>query len=196
MERDELVRMYFNLGFSHKEILYFLAAKHQIIVSERHLRRILMSLFLYRRKHSDIVDVATFILDKLRTSSQLHGYRWMHSHCVANGLKVSRNHVCLLQRILDPDAVNQRRRRRLQRRRYRGVGPNFTWHIDSYDKLKPYGICIKGCIDGFSRKMIWLEAYHTSNDHHLIAGYFMKAVLNESGCPRRIRADRGTENGT
>lgn len=195
MERDELVRLYFDLGFSQKEILYYLAAKHRIIVSERHLRRILKSLSLYRRKHSDIVDVAIYIMEKLHTSSQLHGYRWMHSYCVAHGLRVSKNDVRLLLRILDPNAVNQRRRRRLQRRRYRGVGPNFTWHIDSYDKLKPYGICINGCIDGFSRKMIWLEAYHTSSNPHLIAGYFMKAVLNEAGCPRRVRADRGTENG-
>ena len=27
-------------------------------------------------------------------------------------------------------------------------GPNFLWHCDGYDKLKPYGLCIHGCIDG------------------------------------------------
>ena len=27
-------------------------------------------------------------------------------------------------------------------------GPNFTWHVDGYDKLTPYGITIHGCIDG------------------------------------------------
>ena len=27
-------------------------------------------------------------------------------------------------------------------------GPNFIWHMDGYDKLKPYGITIHGCIDG------------------------------------------------
>ena len=102
----------------------------------------------------------------------------------------------LLLGILDPNGVDQRRRRRLQRRQYRGIGPNFTWHMDSYDKLKPYGICINGCIDGFSRKVIWLQAHHTSSNPRVIAGYFMKAVLNAEGCPRRVRADRGNENGT
>jgi hypothetical protein len=35
-------------------------------------------------------------------------------------------------------------------------GPNFAWHADGYDKLKPYGFPIHGCIDGFSRRLIWL----------------------------------------
>ena len=26
--------------------------------------------------------------------------------------------------------------------------PNFIWHCDGYDKLKPFGIAIHGCIDG------------------------------------------------
>ena len=194
-DRDKLVRLYFDLGFSQKEILYYLVSKHRLLLSHRHLKRILKRLSLYRRHTSDILDVAVFILDKLQSSSQLHGYRWMHAECIDNGLKVSRDKVRLLLHILHPDGVNQRRRRRLQRRQYRGIGPNFTWHLDCYDKLKPYGICISGCIDGFSRKIIWLKAYHTSSDPRVIAGYFTKAVLKSEGCPRRVRADRGTENG-
>ena len=26
--------------------------------------------------------------------------------------------------------------------------PNEVWHCDGYDKLKPYGFAIQGCIDG------------------------------------------------
>ena len=26
--------------------------------------------------------------------------------------------------------------------------PNFVWHLDGYDKLKPYGFAIHACIDG------------------------------------------------
>ena len=40
-ERDELVRLYFHLGFSHREILYYLISKHDILLSHRHLKRIL-----------------------------------------------------------------------------------------------------------------------------------------------------------
>ncbi|XP_062605262.1 uncharacterized protein LOC134267055 [Saccostrea cucullata] len=43
--------------------------------------------------------------------------------------------------------------------------------------------------------MIWLEAYKTNSKPALIAGYFIKAVESRTGCPKRIRADLGTENG-
>ena len=192
--RDRLVALYFNLGLNQKEILSHLAVKYRIVCSLRHLKRILRRMYLYRRKHSDIVDVALFILDHLQGSGQLYGYRWMHQKCLEHGLRVSRDTVRLLLSILDPRGVETRRRRRLQRRRYHGVGPNFTWHVDSYDKLKPYGICINGCIDGFSRSIIWLQAYHTSSNPRVIAGYFIKSVVSKVGCPRRVRADWGTEN--
>uniref|UniRef100_W5MTV9 Integrase catalytic domain-containing protein n=1 Tax=Lepisosteus oculatus TaxID=7918 RepID=W5MTV9_LEPOC len=77
---------------------------------------------------------------------------------------------------------------------YYSRGPNNVWHIDGYDKLKPYGICINGCIDGFLRKMIWLEAYKTNNDPLIIAGYFIDAVYKNNGLPQRVRLDHGTEN--
>ena len=34
--------------------------------------------------------------------------------------------------------------------------PKFIWHID--------GLCINGCICGFSCKIIWLNVYQTNND--------------------------------
>ena len=27
-------------------------------------------------------------------------------------------------------------------------GPNFIWHVDGYDKLSHFNLCIHGCIDG------------------------------------------------
>ena len=66
--------------------------------------------------------------------------------------------------------------------------------MDGYDKLKPFGIGINGCIDGFSRRLIWLEAYKTNNDPRVIAGYFIDAVIKAEGCPERLRVDLGTEN--
>ena len=43
--------------------------------------------------------------------------------------------------------------------------PKFIWHID--------GLCINGCICGFSRKIIWLNVYQTNNDPKIIGGYFL-----------------------
>ena len=40
---------------------------------------------------------------------------------------------------VDPQASMSRQARRLHRRRYISPGPNTCWHVDGYDKLKPYG---------------------------------------------------------
>ena len=64
-------------------------------------------------------------------------------------------------RILCPYDVNQRRKRRLHRRAYIAPGPRFACHIDRYDKLKKFAI--HGCIDGYSRKLLWLEVGPTNN---------------------------------
>lgn len=87
-----------------------------------------------------------------------------------------------------------RKRKRLKRREYQSKGPNYMWHVDGYDKLKPYGLCINGCVDGFSRKIVWLEVYCTNNDPRIMTGYFLHKVEDIGGCPRFVRGDYGTEN--
>ena len=126
----------------------------------------------------------------------LHGYRWMYYKCTEAGLLVRKEHIRLILKHLDPAGVEFRQQHRLFRRSYSSRGPNYVWHMDSYDKLKPFGIAINGCIDGFSRYILWLNAYNTNNDPRVIAGYFVEYIRHCGGCPTLIRADYGTENGT
>ncbi|KAJ8311881.1 hypothetical protein KUTeg_010568 [Tegillarca granosa] len=46
-------------------------------------------------------------------------------------------------KLLDPKGMQNRQRKRLKRRQYSYPGLNFVWHMDSYDKLKPFGGCPK-----------------------------------------------------
>ena len=62
-----------------------------------------------------------------------------------------------LMREFYPDGCEQRRSRALQRRRYSSPRPNHTWHVDGYDKLKPVGFPVHCCIDGWSRRIMWLK---------------------------------------
>lgn len=195
-ELEHLVEFYFKLGFKQTEILESLAHIHGMLISRRTLKRVLSKAGLFRRKHySDILDIALHLVQQIEMSGQLHGYKLMHLKCIQDGLIVNQNTVRLLLQILDPDGVSLRKRNRLRRRMYANPGPDFLWHIDGYDKIKPYGICINGCIDGFSRHMIWLEAYKTNSNPAIIGSYFMQAVQSKMGCPKRLRVDFGTENG-
>lgn len=192
----ELAEKYFRNGHMTNEILHLLVDSHGLNLSKRTLERILCKKGLWRRKNkTDVVEVAEFIEQQLDTSGQYHGYRWMHQKCRLNNIVTDRETVQILMRLLDSEGVDLRSRNRLRRRVYHSRGPNYVWHIDGYDKIKPFGIAISGCIDGFSSKILWLEAYKTNNDPKIIAGYFVDAVVNAGGCPARVRLDMGTENG-
>lgn len=103
--------------------------------------------------------------------------------------------VASILRRLNPEAVSCRARRVLLRRSYFSAGPNHVWHIDGYDKLKPYGFSIHGCIDGFSRKLLWLNCSTTNNDPKVILHHFLCTVKDIGGCPVILRSDCGTETG-
>ena len=57
-------------------------------------------------------------------------------------VRVPRDWV-LHMREIDPEGVHRRKAHMLVRRRYYARGPNYVWHVDGYDKLKPYGLCIR-----------------------------------------------------
>ena len=194
-DRDPLISMYFNLGMSYREIIFMLTNAHGIELSERHLKRILALNNFRRRTYTNLADVVQFIEQQLQGSGQLHGYRIMHAKCRQNGLRVRKEDVRVILKCLDPTGVTARTARRLIRRSYFAQGPNYVWHVDGYDKLKPFGLCISGCIDGYFRKIMWLNVYNTNNDPKLVGGYFIETVMECGGFPRKVRADRGTENG-
>ena len=73
-------------------------------------------------------------------------------------------------------------------------GPNFVWNIDGYDKLKPYGFCVHGALDGFSGRLIWLEVGPINNNPEVITKCYLDAVKQVGGLPRKVRSDDGTEN--
>lgn len=193
---EQFIEFYFKLGLKYKDIKSVLDRRHGFRISERHLERKLSARGHVRRKaYSHLAVLVEFISNQLQYSGQLHGYRWMYAKCREYGLRVRKESVRLVLKELDPRGVSLRQAGRLRRRNYFSKGPNFIWHLDSYDKQKPYGICVNGCIDGFSRKVIWLNAYTTSSDPKVIGGYYIEAVHRLGGCPRVVRGDLGTENG-
>lgn len=137
----------------------------------------------------------TFQIVCVVQTAQHVGYRTLwHTLRSSYGLCIGQNSLRQYLRCRDPASVDLRSRRRLHRRTYISRGPNDCWHLDGYDKLKRYGIAVSGCIDGFSRRVIWLRCSCSNNKPEIIAHYYLEAVQSLMLCPRRLRSDRGSEN--
>lgn len=107
-------------------------------------------------------------------------------------INVPRQLVESLLREVDPRGVEHRESHCLQCRTYVSPGPNFCWHMDGYNKLKPFGFSIHSCVDGFSRRILWLEMQQSNKNPQCVASYFVKHVKAAHGCPVRVHTDQGT----
>lgn len=187
----------FQLQYNYKEICIMLLALYAINLSERTLRRIVKCMNLRRKNivESSIGSVLAALLIEINSCGFNLGYRSLRRRLRKNyGFQVKQVTVLYLLRIIDPHGVEARKRYRLNRRRYNVAGPNYLWHIDGYDRLKPFGMAINGCVDGFSRKIIYLRVSTTNNKPQVIAHYFLQAVKEFKCIPSMIRTDMGTEN--
>lgn len=195
--RENIITAYFNSGMAYSTILHFLAIYHNIHLSIRQLNRILRGMGLYRRgNRSSLNDVITFIQAQLAGSVSCQGYRTVHQLMRDGGFNVNRESVRMVLLELDPEGVAGRTRRRLRRRVYHNPGPNQVWHLDGYDKLKPYGLAIHGAIDGYSRKILWLRVGKSNNNPRIVCSYFYDNVKDAGHTASLIRTDRGSENVT
>ncbi|XP_028390702.1 uncharacterized protein LOC114515612 [Dendronephthya gigantea] len=197
-DETELITSYFQQGFTNHEILEFLKL-HGIEFSLSTLKRRLRILGLRRRVPAEEQltqeEIECIVEIELAGSKCNVGYRKMWKHISTKyGITVRRDVIrkCLVK--LDPQGVQSRAKKRLRRRAYSSRGPNHIWHIDGHDKLKPFGFNIHGCIDGFSRRLIWLEVGPTNKNPQVIGKYYLDAVLQIGGVPQRMRSDDGTEN--
>ena len=177
-DRDSYVVQYFKLGFGYAEILGFLSVTHGISLSLRQLKRILSKKGLKKREIAhDPRDIIAAIEQEVVRSGGSLGYRQMQLRLRLDyGILVDRDTVRRSLLLLDPEGVNRRSRQKLRRRQYFSRGPNYIWHLGGYDKLKPFGFCIHGAIDGFSRRILWLQVGTTNNNPRVIASYFHECI--------------------
>jgi hypothetical protein len=53
--------------------------------------------------------------------------------------------------------------------------------------LKPFGFAISGCIDGYSRRIMWLEVGPSNSNPHYIAKYYLDCVEKTGGLYKTVR---------
>ena len=113
---------------------------------------------------------------------------------------VSKEDVRKAIKEIDHKGVDTRRRKVIHRRVYKFLGPGsvqIPWsktYLDGNDKLKRWGLCIHGCVDGFNCKILWLAVSSTNNGHLVIGNCFLKCIKKTKIVPVLLRMDNGREN--
>ena len=122
-------------------------------IADRHLQRLLRKKGLFRRYNLTSTNSVILAVQKiLRGSSANFGYRAVHQKLRMEGVTTSHETVRLIIKSLDPKGNKSRTGHRLKRRKFISPGPNYTWHIDGYHKLKPFRFPIHAAIDRYSLK--------------------------------------------
>ena len=101
----------------------------------------------------------------------------MHQRLCANYIFVDRETVAVALKSLNLEEVSFRQAHQFHKQKYRVEGPNQLRHIDGNDKLKLFGFSIHECIDGYSRKVLWLEVCSSNKNTCIVAKFYMDAVI-------------------
>ena len=91
-------------------------------------------------RQNQVADVRKRIEKIVSGPGSAGGYRSVIWHTLQlEILRVPRIIIQHLLREIDPEGVSARKAQRLKRRVYSHLSPNYSWHLDGYDKFKPWG---------------------------------------------------------
>jgi hypothetical protein len=135
-----VITKYFKKGFEYSAIVEMLEKEHGVTMSIRTLKSRLNGYGLKGRNVVYDKDIVKQCIDELLNGPGcMGGYRSIWHTLQLEGIQVPRDVVEGIVRELDPEGCEERKAKQLKRRRFVSPGPNYSWHADGYDKLKPYG---------------------------------------------------------
>ena len=101
-------------------------------------------------------------------------------------MNVSQGFVTQIMKDLNPVGVDTRRGRALRHCLYYGKSPNRVWHLDSYDKLKPFAFENKRYIDGDSRCILWLNILRSNKGPKEVCNIFVNYLTVTKRVPETV----------
>ena len=120
------------------------------------------------------------------------GEKVMQGHLISRSIHVQRAKIRETIREVDPEGLEARRRRALQRREYSVPCPLYLCHVDGNHKLIRYRIVIHVGIDGYSRTIVFIDA-NDNNRATTVERLFLHATQSY-GYLINVRSDLGGEN--
>lgn len=114
-------------------------------------------------------DVDSLVIHVLRQHPR-SGYRAVVACLRSEGVRITYQRIRDSLLRVDPTRRLPTGIRQLPNRiRYFVPSPNSVWHFDGHHKLIRWGFIIHGAIDGFSRRIMWLEC-RTNNHSETVLG--------------------------
>ncbi|XP_019859042.1 PREDICTED: uncharacterized protein LOC109587245 [Amphimedon queenslandica] len=137
-------------------------------------------------------DELDLITRSIQSSFPMCGNSTMQGHLLSRGIRVQQIRVRESLRRIHPHSSFTCRLLTIQQHQYKVKAPRSLYHIDGNHELIRWRMIIHGCIDGYSRRIIYLHC-SDNNRAETVLTLFTEGV-RRYGLPDRVRADRGGEN--
>lgn len=189
--QQEMLEDLLELGFSKQRISKLLGVSRWTIqrrVQEYGLHNV--------TSFSDLSDaeIDGIILDYINRHGRTTGQVLLMGYFHSRGIHVQRSRVRASITRVDPRNVALRWGAAVYRRHYHVPWANSLWHLDGHHSLIRWGLVVHGCIDGLSRRIIFLHC-SGNNLASTVLDLFLNAIERVGGVwPSRIRVDYGVEN--
>ena len=184
--KKELLEHLYETGLSWSGIARLLQVSRSTIT-----RRV--TEFGIESKYSNMSDAdLDRVIREILTLTTNAGETYVRGSLESRGIHVQRWRLRERLTVVDPVGRQLRKRFAIQRRSYNVPGANHLWHIDSNHKLIHWRFVIHGCIDSFSRKIIYLKCENNNKADTVLT--FFEDGARQNGLSRRVRADMGSEN--
>jgi hypothetical protein len=148
------------------------------------------------RGFSDLADekLDNIVKTYISTHGSATGHGYVAGYIKSLGYRVQRQRIRESMARMDPQNSALRWGVLVSRRTYNVPWPNSLWHLDGHHSLIRWKLVIHGCIDGFSRRIMYSRC-SSNNLSESVLELFLDAVKSDGDLwPSRIRVDKGVEN--